>query len=203
MALTQVLFYFFSALAIFSAGMMIVSRNPVRAVLFLVLTFFVTGGLWLLLEAEFLAITLMLVYVGAVMVLFLFVVMMLDVEVSELRSQFTRYLPIGLCISILVCAALIYAIGGEIFDVQSIKVPSPRPSDYSHVKVLGELLFTRYLFPFEVAGILLLVAIVAAISLTFRGRRASKTPLPSEQIKVSKKNRLRLVNLSEEGKHLT
>jgi NADH-quinone oxidoreductase subunit J len=195
MTLTQILFYFFSAIAIFSASMVVMARNPVRAVLFLVLTFFVTGGLWLLLEAEFLAITLVLVYVGAVMVLFLFVVMMLDVELNSLRSGFTRYLPIGLCISVLVAVALVYAVGEKEFGAQLISVPVPHLKGYSHVKMLGELLFTRYLYPFELAGVLLLVAIVAAISLTFRGSRGTKAPLPSEQVKVSKKDRLRLVNI--------
>jgi len=193
MTTAQILFYAFSALAILSASQVILSKNPVRAVLYLVLTFFIMGGVWLLLEAEFLAITLVLVYVGAVMVLFLFVVMMLDVDLATVRSGFTRYLPLGLCVSVLVVVGLVYAVSQGQFGLEHFKTPEPLPASYSGVKHLGELLYTQYLYPFELAGILLLVAIIAAISLTFRGSRGSKAPAPDKQIQVSKKDRLRMV----------
>lgn len=191
MTLPQILFYFFSALTIGSALMVILSKNPVRAVLFLVLTFFAMGSIWILLEAEFLAITLVLVYVGAVMVLFLFVVMMLDIDIAALRSSFMRYLPIGIIVSALVMVSLITAIFREHFDNHLLV--KPHPANYNDVKQLGELLYTQYLYPFEIAGVILLVAIIAAISLTFRGHRGSRVQDPSKQIAVQKKDRLRIV----------
>lgn len=189
----EVIFYTFSGLAVLSGSQVIFSKNPVRAVLFLVLTFFIMSGIWLLLEAEFLAMTLILVYVGAVMVLFLFVVMMLDVDLATVRSGFTRYLPLGLLVSLLVVAGLIYAVTQGQFGNEHFKTPEPSPATYNQVKQLGELLYTYYVYPFEIAGILLLVAIVAAISLTFRGKRGSLAIDPEKQVQVTKKDRLRIV----------
>lgn len=197
MTLLQSFFYLFSALTLTSATMVIVSRNPVRAVLFLVLTFFTMAGVWMLLEAEFLAITLVLVYVGAVMVLFLFVVMMLNIEEATLRSGFARYLPLGICISVLVVVGLVYAIKEGPLEFVPLKA-SPYSAEVSQVKRLGELLYTHYVYPVEVAGVLLLVAIIAAISLTFRGQRAKKTPRPSEQVQWQKTDRITLINLKDE-----
>lgn len=198
MSIIPLLFYVFSAMALASATLVIVSRNPVQAVLFLILTFFSMAGIWMLLEAEFLAITLVLVYVGAVMVLFLFVVMMLNVEEAALASGFTRYLPLGVCVSVLVLVSLAYALGKEPLGFNKVFDLPSQAAGTSQVKRLGELLYTQYLYPFEIAGVLLFVAIVAAISLTFRGRRAKKTPYPSDQMKQVKTDRLKLINLKSE-----
>lgn len=194
------IFYAFAALAIFAASMVVISRNPVRAVLFLVLTFFATAGLWMLLEAEFLAVTLVLVYVGAVMVLFLFVVMMLDVELASVREGFARFLPLGLFVALLVVIGLVFAVGAKQFGVDIVAVPQPHSANFSNVEDLGILLYTRFLYPFELAGILLLVAIIAAISLTFRGRRGSIAPDPADQLKVRKEERVQLVKMASEKK---
>lgn len=191
--LIQILFYCFAALTIAAASMVILSKNPVRAVLFLVLAFFSMGGIWILLEADFLAMTLVLVYVGAVMVLFLFVVMMLDIDIAALRSSFMRHLPIGILVSVLVVTVLITALMKDQWIVSANIEIAPHDVHYSEVKKLGELLYTDYLYPFELAGVLLLVAIVAAISLTFRGHRNSRTQEPSQQIAVTKKDRLRII----------
>lgn len=196
-AFSKLVFYGFATVAILSAVMVIVAKNSVRSVLFLILTFFATSGIWMLLEVDFLAFTLVLVYVGAVMVLFLFVVMMLDIELAALREGFTRYLPVGLGVAVLVIAGLAYALGTGQFGLQYFKAPEPHSIAYSEIKELGILLFNNYLYPFELAGLLLLVAIVAAISLTFRGRRElNKAPEPNRQISVSKKDRLQIVKMS-------
>lgn len=195
MTLELILFYFFSAITLLSAIMVIVAKNPVRSVLSLIITFFSMAALWLLLEAEFLALTLLLVYVGAVMVLFLFVIMMLDIDFAALRSGFTRYLPIGLCVSVLVIVGLITAVGPETFGIKHFVSPTPNPPDFSNVQALGTLLYTEYLYPFEIAGFLLLVAIIAAISLTFRGRRFNKALNPAVQVQVTKSERLKIVKM--------
>lgn len=191
----QGLFYFFATISILSAIMMIVAKNPVRSVLSLIVTFFSMGALWVLLEAEFLAMTLVLVYVGAVMVLFMFVIMMLDIEYATITSGFTRYLPIGLCVSVLVAVGLIFAVGPQTFGLQHFALPKPLEPGTSPVTLLGTLLYTEYLYPFEIAGILLLVAIIAAITLTFRGRQYRKTQNIAEQVRVRKEDRVRLVQM--------
>jgi NADH-quinone oxidoreductase subunit J len=197
MSILPVIFYGFSFVAILAALYVIVSKNSVHAVLSLVLTFFCTGALWMLLEADFLSITLVLVYVGAVMVLFLFVVMMLDIELAQIREGFARHLPVGLCIAVLVIVGLITIVDGEDFGSRVFPTPAPHSADYSSVKQLGMLLYTDYLYPFLIAGIILLVAIVAAISLTFRGRRDSIAPNPYDQIRVNPKDRVRLVKMDK------
>jgi NADH-quinone oxidoreductase subunit J len=202
MNVQQSLFYVFTSFAILAGSMVVISKNPVRAILFLVLTFFSTAGLWILLEAEFLAVTLVLVYVGAVMVLFLFVVMMLDIELASVREGFAHYLPLGLCVSALVVISLVYAIGPKQFGLNVVELPLPHSIDYSNVKELGTLLYSRFLYPFELAGILLLVAIVAAISLTFRGKKESKVPQPNQQVLVRKEDRVRLVKMAVWKKNL-
>jgi NADH-quinone oxidoreductase subunit J len=194
-SIQQASFYSFALLAILAASMVIISKNPVRAVLFLVLTFVATAGIWLLLEAEFLSIILVLVYVGAVMVLFLFVVMMLDIELASLQEGFTRYLPLGICVAALVVLGLAYAIGPKEFGLNQITPPIPHPENFSNIKLLGEILYDNYLYPFEIAGVLLLVAIIAAILLTYRGRRENKTIEPAVQVSVKKSDRLRVVKL--------
>ena len=200
MNLEQIIFYAFSAVAIFAALMVIVSKHPVRAVLFLVLTFFATAGLWMFLEAEFLSVTLVLVYVGAVMVLFLFVVMMLDVELASIREGFARYLPLGLAVSAVVTVGLIYVVGAKNFGLDKIPLPkSPVGIGYSNVQALGTELYTHYLYPFLLAGVLLLVAMVAAISLTFRGRRESIAPNPALQVQVRKSDRVTLMQVTPDS----
>lgn len=188
-----ILFYGLGLLALLSASMVVISKNPVRAVLFLVLTFFATGSLWLMLEAEFLALTLVLVYVGAVMVLFLFVIMMLDIDAVVEKRSTKGYVALGGLVSILLILSLVYALKGEGF-----LMPAMHPQGYSNVSLMGETLYMDYLFPFEVAGVLLLVAIITAISLTFRGKKERKSQVVSQQINIDKKDRLSLVNITME-----
>lgn len=195
MPMEKILFYGFSALLIFSAFMVITSRNSVRAVLFLVLAFVASSGLWLLAEAEFLSLILVLVYVGAVMVLFLFVVMMLNMNIAPIKEGFSRYLPLGLLIGILLIWQVIWVFlkGQTLAEAQQTLVR--QSAEYSNTTVLGKALYTEYLYPFELAGVLLLVAIVAAIALTFRGIKNRKRQDPSVQVSVTKKDRLRIVKL--------
>jgi NADH-quinone oxidoreductase subunit J len=192
----QVIFYFFVILLVFAAGMVITVKNPVHAALFLVLAFFSSAAIWLLLEAEFLAIALVLVYVGAVMVLFLFVVMMLDVNLAELRAGFTKYLPVGGLVALLMMVAMSWVVGSRYFN----REVSPHPADYSNTRELGKVLYTDYIYPFEIAAIILLVAIVAAIALTMRERRQLKTQKPELQVTVQRQDRIRLVKMAAEKK---
>lgn len=188
-------FYFFATVLVSAAVCMITVRNPVHAALFLVLAFFTSGAIWLLLEAEFLAIALVLVYVGAVMVLFLFVVMMLDINIAKIRAGFTRYLPIGLLVGVVVAAEMIIVIRQPAFNLQK---PDSKSADYNNTQELGELLFTDYVYPFEIAGVILLVAIIAAITLTMRKRSVSKRQKPNQQINIDKSKRVRLVDVTQE-----
>src|SRR5919109_1639070 len=181
----QLVFYFFAILLVFAASMVITVKNPVHAALFLVLAFFSSAAIWLLLEAEFLAIALVLVYVGAVMVLFLFVVMMLDVNLAELRAGFTKYLPVGGLVALLMMVAMSWVVGSRYFN----REVSPHPADYSNTLELGKVLYTDYIYPFEIAAIILLVAIVAAIALTMRERRQLlKTQNPELQVTVQRQD---------------
>ncbi len=191
----QLVFYGFSALLILSALMVILVKNSVKAVLFLVLCFVASAGLWMLLEAEFLAITLVLVYVGAVMVLFLFVVMMLDVNFAALRQGFNKTLPIALLVSIAFLLMLHWLVGDNHFGLQQIAEPAKHAADYSNVKELGRVLYTEYFYPFELAAVILLVAMIAAISLTFRGKRSRKSQDIDKQVHVSKHDRLRIIKM--------
>jgi NADH-quinone oxidoreductase subunit J len=193
----QTIFYIFSALLLMSAGLMITVRNPVFAALFLILAFFASSAVWILLEAEFLAITLVLVYVGAVMVLFMFVVMMLDIDLSALREGFARYLPIGVTVAILMALSMVLVINAGEFGLAS-DVIQRHSADYSNTKELGKTLYTSYLYPFEIAGAILLVAIIAAISLTMRTPRSSKAQNPSHQVSVKSTDRLRIVKMKVE-----
>ena len=197
MEFTQYVFYFFASVLVFAAFMVITIRNPVKAALFLVLAFFSAAGLWILLEAEFLAIVLVLVYVGAVMVLFLFVVMMLDINLARLREGFGEYLPIGGIVAVLMVIemALILSDG---FGAGRALVP--HPADYSNTRELGRVLYTVYVYPFEIAGAILLAAIVAAISLTMRRRPGTKYQNPSQQMSVQRGDRVRLVKMKSEKK---
>ncbi len=198
MSFEKFVFYVFAAVLVFSATMVITRRNPVHSVLFLVLAFFNAAGLWMLLEAEFLAITLVLVYVGAVMVLFLFVVMMLDIEIAELRASFIRYMPIGILIGLLMIVELLLVVGPQHFGLDKYAAPARHAADYSNTKELGEMLYTNYLYPFEIAAVILLVAIVAAISLTLRRRPETRYQDPSSQVVVKKKDRLKIVKMEAE-----
>ena len=194
----QVVFYFLSAVLVGAAVMVITARNPVHAALFLVLAFFTSAGVWLLLEAEFLAIILVLVYVGAVMVLFLFVVMMLDINLAPLREGFIRYLPVGIAVAAIVVVELALVIGVSDFGFDSMPQPPAHPADYSNTREMGELLYTVYVYPFELAAAILLVAIVAAIALTMRRRTGVKTQDPSRQVEVRREDRIRIVQMPAE-----
>ncbi len=195
MAIIEIVFYLFAGVSTLAALGVITSRNPVYSVLFLVLAFFSTACIWLLLEAEFLAITLVLVYVGAVMVLFLFVVMMLDINLARLRSGFASYLPVGILIAVAMAAQLVILIWSRGLDSQVLQSSD---SGVSNTRMLGEWLFTQYLYPFEIAGFILLVAIVAAISLTHRRRPETKYQDPSRQVRVRRDERVRLVKMDAE-----
>ncbi|MBT9539259.1 NADH-quinone oxidoreductase subunit J [Thiobacillus sp.] len=195
MTYTTAIFYFFAAILVFAGLRVITARNPVHAALFLVLAFFTAAGLWMLLEAEFLAITLVLVYVGAVMVLFLFVVMMLDINLDKLREGFWDYLPLAGFVSVLLVIEMVLILGSRHFGLDVMGAPAPHPADYSNTKELGRLLYTDYVYAFELAAVILLVAIVAAIALTLRRRKDSKYIDPAEQVKVKRNDRLRIVKM--------
>ncbi len=198
MSFEQSVFYLFSGLAIAGATNVILARNPVKAVLSLVLTFFATAVIWMLLKAEFLSVILVLVYVGAIMVLFLFVVMMLDVELASVRSRLSHYWLLGTVVAGTFVSGLIYVVGPQQFGIALVKAPNGHSVDYSNIKALGTLLYSSFLYPLELAGVLLLVAMVAAISLTFRGKRLNKVIDPKHQVFVSKEDRLRIVNMPSE-----
>ncbi len=187
-------FYVLSAIMLVAAMRVITARNPVHAVLFLVLSFFTAAGLWMLLEAEFLAIVLIMVYVGAVMVLFLFVVMMLDIDIERLRHRFWSYLPLGAMIGLLMVAEMALVLSGKYFSTEVLPGQS-MPAGYSNTKELGHLLFTEYVYPFELASVILLVGIIAAIMLTLRQRKDSKYQYPLEQLAVKRNDRVRLVKM--------
>jgi len=190
----QFIFYGFSTILLVAALMVITVRNPVRAALFLILAFFTSAGIWLLLEAEFLALTLVLVYVGAVMVLFLFVVMMLDIDLAPLQEGFTKYLPLGIVVAALITIEMIAVLGASHFGLDIVPAPIPHPEDYSNTKEIGLLLYTVYVYPFEIASVILTVAIVAAITLTLRDKK-SKSQDISQQVKVRREDRVRLVKM--------
>lgn len=193
-------FYSFSFVLVAAALAVVVVRNPVYAALFLVLCFFTSAGIWMLLEAEFLAITLVLVYVGAVMVLFLFVVMMLDVNVAPLKEGFAKYLPVGLLVAAIMMVEMLAVAGTKNFGLDSYAAPTPHPAGYSNTEELGRLLYTQYVYPFEIAAVILLVAIVAAIALTLRRRPQTRYQEPSRQVEVKKADRLRIVSMDAEKK---
>ncbi|HWA13774.1 MAG TPA: NADH-quinone oxidoreductase subunit J [Burkholderiales bacterium] len=188
-------FYFFAAMLVFAALRVITARNPVHAALFLVLAFFTAAALWLLLEAEFLAIALVLVYVGAVMVLFLFVVMMLDINLDRLREGYWDYLVPALIVAGVMVAEMTLILVGRYFDLEGMPIPEPRAADYSNTRELGMLIYTDYVYPFEIAAVILLVAIVAAIALTLRQRKDTRYLDPGEQVKVRRRDRVRLVSM--------
>jgi NADH-quinone oxidoreductase subunit J len=193
------MFYFFAAVLLFAALRVITSRNPVHAALFLVLAFFTSAGIWIQLQAEFLAIALVLVYVGAVMVLFLFVVMMLDINLARLRAGFWTYLPLGGLVALLLVIEMVLFLWASNFGPEGAPAPGPLPPGYSNTKELGRLLYTEYVYPFEIAAVILLVAIVAAIALTLRKRKNSKYIDPAEQVNVRREDRVRIVSMPAES----
>lgn len=197
--LIQVLFHLFAAILILAALGVIVARNPVYSALALVMCFITSAAIWLLIEAEFLAVVLVLVYVGAVMVLFLFVVMMLDINLTELRKGFTRFAWLGwlTALAVIVEIAGVVLVRGRL-GVDAARGIAPQPGDYSNTLALGSVLYTRYAYPFELAAVLLLVAIVAAISLTLRRRGGYKQQDISRQVAVRREDRVRLVKMDAE-----
>ena len=195
-----VVFYIFGALLLGAATMVVVMRNPVHAALFLVLAFFCSAAIWLLLQAEFLAIALVLVYVGAVMVLFLFVVMMLDINMVTIREGFARYLPFGLVVAVLMMVAMGMVVSSEYFLSDPFSTFQIVSADYRNTEELGLTLYTEYLYQFEIAGAILLVAIVAAISLSMSKAKVTKAKDPADQVTVKKQDRLRVINMDAEKK---
>ena len=191
-------FYFLAAIMVFAALKVITARNPVHAALYLVLTFFNAGGLWLLLQAEFLAITLVMVYVGAVMVLFLFVVMMLDINLDRLREGFWSYLPVGALVGVLMLVEMVMILGGPYFGLDAMPAPPAAAETYSNTRELGRVLYTDYVYAFELASLGLLVAMVAAVALTLRKRKGLKYIQPSQQVSVTREGRVELVKMQAE-----
>ena len=188
-------FYAFALILLVSALCVVTARNPVHAALFLVLSFFTASAIWLLLRAEFLAITLVLVYVGAVMVLFLFVVMMLDINLERLREGFWRNLPAALVVGGLMAFEMISVLAYRVYGMPQ---PNERPLSYSNTKELGRLIYTDYVYAFEIAAVVLLVAIIAAIALTLRRRKDTKAQDPAEQVRARPRERVRLVSMPAE-----
>lgn len=195
MTFQVIVFYSFAAWVIFSALMVITSKNSVKAALFLVLTFASASAIWLLLEAEFLALSLIVVYVGAVMVLLLFVVMMMDIDYAALRQGFVRKLPLAIITSFGFFGLLYYFITHGEFGPANFAQPEPHGSDYSNIKEIGRILYTDYVIAFELAAVILLVAIISAIALTFRGRKHRKAQVISKQLEANKRNRLKVVSM--------
>lgn len=200
MSFEQFVFYTLAAILVFAATMVITVRNPVHAAMFLVLAFFTTAGVWLLLQAEFLAIALVLVYVGAVMVLFLFVVMMLDINIDRMREGFARFLPIGTIVALLMGGVMFTVVGGKFFGPDMFPAPEMKAAEYSNTTELGMQLYTVYVYPFEIAAVILLLAIVAAIALTHRKREEGVTKYqePGEQVLIKREDRVRMVEMKAE-----
>lgn len=198
MSITTIIFYILSAVLIFASLRVVTAKNPVHGVLYLVLAFFTSSGLWLLLESEFLAITLVLVYVGAVMVLFLFVVMMLDINIEKLREGFWNNLPVALVVGVIMAAEMVLILVNPQVGLTAFKAAAPLAADASNVKALGHELYTTYLLPFELAAVVLLVAMVAAIGLTMRKRKDTKYLNPADQVIIKRNDRVRMVKMEAE-----
>lgn len=194
MQFQSLVFYLFATVLVLSALRVITTRNPVHAALFLVLAFFNAAGIWMILQAEFLAITLVLVYVGAVMVLFLFVVMMLDINIDQIRSGFRKNLPVALLIGSVVIVEMFLVINSA-FRVVAPSAAA-QPANYSNTRELGKLMYTQYVYALEIAAVILLVGMVAAITLTLRKRKDAKGQSPSQQVRVKRADRVRLVKVS-------
>ena len=190
------LFYVFAALMLFAAFKVITARNPVHAALYLVLAFFQAAAIWILLKAEFLAITLVLVYVGAVMVLFLFVVMMLDINIDSMRQGFWKHFPLAAGVGAVIALEMSYVLmGGFREPPKAANAVGQIGAQVSNTKELGKVLYSEYIYPLEIAAVILLVAIIAAIALTLRERKDSKSQNPSEQVRVKRADRVMLVKM--------
>jgi NADH-quinone oxidoreductase subunit J len=200
MNIEAIVFYLFAAILLIAALRVITARNPVHAALFLVLAFFTAAAIWMLLRAEFLAIVLVLVYVGAVMVLFLFVVMMLDINLDRLREGFWSYLPLGAAVGVIMVVEMVLVLSGKYFGAEQLPSPADPGPAYSNTKQLGRLLYTDYVYPFEIAAVILLVAIVAAIALTIRRRKDTKSQDPAQQVTIKRADRVRLISMPSEKK---
>jgi len=196
MDVTTGLFYVFSAVLLFAAFRVITARNPVHAVLFLVLTFFQAAMLWMLLKAEFLSITLVLVYVGAVMVLFLFVVMMLDINIDSVREGFWKHFPLAAVVAVLIALEMAAVLMGGFRIPETSLTTAQVVGQVSNSRELGKLLFTQYLYPVEIAAAILMVAIIAAIALTLRQRKDSKYVSPGDQVRVKSKDRMTVMKMT-------
>jgi NADH-quinone oxidoreductase subunit J len=196
--LVEILFWVFAATLTVSALAMITVRNPVHAALLLVLCFFTSAAIWLLIEAEFLAVVLVLVYVGAVMVLFLFVVMMLDINIEEMRARVTRYALFGGIVAGVVVFEIVTVVWTRALGVDVTVGAEPKPAGYSNTAELGKVLYTEYVYAFELAAVLLLIAIVAAISLTMRKRANLKQQDVAMQVAVRREDRVRIVQVAAE-----
>ena len=195
MTFQLITFYVFASVLLFAALAVILARNPVHAAMFLVLSFVTAAGLWILIYAEFLALTLILVYVGAVMVLFLFVVMMLDINFDQMREGFWKHLPIAATVAIAMVAQMALLLWSKSMHLRAISPGAPQA--VSNTKELGRMLYTEYLLPFELAAVVLLVAMVAAIALTFRGRKESKSQIVGDQVRVKSGDRLKIIKLMD------
>jgi NADH-quinone oxidoreductase subunit J len=196
MTLYQFLFYLFASSAVISAIRVVTVKNPVHAALFLVLTFFSTALVWVLMEAEFLGIVLLLVYVGAVMVLFLFVVMMLDINLVPLREGFVRNLPVGVFVALVMVVELGLVVGAQSFGFATYPLPAPAAAGSSNTLALGSVLYTQFVYPFEIAAFILLVAIVAAIALAHRKREGAHYQDIDAQVRVRKVDRMRIIKMA-------
>ena len=195
MTFQLITFYVFASVLLFASLAVILARNPVHAAMFLVLSFVTAAGLWILIYAEFLALTLILVYVGAVMVLFLFVVMMLDINFDQMREGFWKHLPIAATVAIAMVAQMALLLWSKSMHLRAISPGAPQA--VSNTKELGRMLYTEYLLPFELAAVVLLVAMVAAIALTFRGRKESKSQIVGDQVRVKSGDRLKIIKLMD------
>jgi NADH-quinone oxidoreductase subunit J len=198
--LPLILFYVFGTILVICALAVILARNPVYCALSLVMCFVTSAAIWLLIEAEFLAIVLVLVYVGAVMVLFLFVVMMLDINLEELRAGFTRYAWLGWITAVAIVVEIVGVVVNKTLGLDVTKGAAPLPADYSNTQQLGILLYTKYVYPFEIAAMVLLVSIVAAIALTLRHRVGLKVQDISRQVSARASERVRLVKMGAESR---
>ena len=198
----KIIFYVFAAILLAAATLVITARNPVHSALSLVLAFFSSAALWLLAEAEFLGIALILVYVGAVMVLFLFVVMMLDINLSVLREGFARYLPLGALVGVIMVLQMLLVLGSAEVDLGTLSTEAASAStEPNNIRLLGSVLYTVYVYPFELAAMVLLLAIIAAIMLTHRRRGGTKHQHISAQVRIRKEDRVRMVHMPTERKN--
>src|SRR3990167_8621794 len=198
MTALQIIFYLFAATAIISALMVVAAKNPVHGVLFLVLTFFASAGIWLILNAEFLALILVLVYVGAVMTLFLFVVMMLSTRLVQTKEGFVRYLPFAVLVVLFIVGVTLLVVNPDRLGLAVVPLPAPKLADYSNIADLGGVLYTEYAYPFEVAAVLLLTAIIAAIALTHRRPLGRRAQITGKQLEARPSDRVRLVKMPTE-----